>query len=202
MAKCLLVKVRRETSVAVFRQCEIREKYLAIYKESFDEVITYLEKAGALEPGALRLTTIDDNAIRAWKSQWKGRSRKHAHGAWDWQNLASKRARSCKRFDVAVWGEDVLCGLSVGKLTRGKKTVRMDYLEACPTAHPLEKRITMIVVAVALSVAKKVGAQHVAIFNPIKDKEEKVLKHYQSYGFTQRMLYGRFLKNVLYKEVV
>ncbi|ELI3982568.1 hypothetical protein Q7206_004816, partial [Escherichia coli] len=96
----------------------------------------------------------------------------------------------------------VLCGLSVGKLTRGKKTVRMDYLEACPTAHPLEKRITMIVVAVALSVAKKVGAQHVAIFNPIKDKEEKVLKHYQSYGFTQRMLYGRFLKNVLYKEVV
>ncbi|MGG6760233.1 UNVERIFIED_CONTAM: hypothetical protein ITH83_25335, partial [Salmonella enterica subsp. enterica serovar Weltevreden] len=116
--------------------------------------------------------------------------------------LVSKRARSCKRFDVAVWGEDVLCGLSVGKLTRGKKTVRMDYLEACPTAHPLEKRITMIVVAVALSVAKKVGAQHVAIFNPIKDKEEKVLKHYQSYGFTQRMLYGRFLKNVLYKEVV
>lgn len=188
--------------MAVFRQCEIREKYLAIYKESFDEVITYLEKAGALEPGVLRLTTIDDNATRAWKSQWKGRSRKHAHGAWDWQNLVSKRARSCKRFDVAVWGEDVLCGLSVGKLTRGKKTVRMDYLEACPTAHPLEKRITMIVVAVALSVAKKVGAQHVAIFNPIKDKEEKVLKHYQSYGFTQRMLYGRFLKNVLYKEVV
>ncbi len=71
----------------------------------------------------------------------------------------------------------MLCGLSVGKLTRGKKPVRRDYLEACPTSHPRQNLITMIVVAVALSVAKKVGAQHVAILNPIKDKEEKVLNH-------------------------
>ncbi len=60
----------------------------------------------------------------------------------------------------------------------------------------------MIAGAGALSVAKKVGAQHVRIFNPIKDKAEKVLKHYQSYGFTQRMMYVRFMKNVMYKEDV
>ncbi len=56
----------------------------------------------------------------------------------------------------------------------------------------------MLVVAVAQSVAKKVAAQHVAISNQINDKEDKVLNHYQAYGFTQRMLYGRFLKHVLY----
>lgn len=188
-----------EKVVATFRQCEIREKYLDIYKEAFDEVIAYLEKAGAIKTGSLKLSTIDHMAIQAWKTEWKGRSLRHGHGEWDWQKLVSKRAKTCKRFDIAVWGEGILCGLSVGKISRGKKTIRMDYLQACPVSHPLEKRIAMIVVAVALSVGKKVGAQHVAIFNPVNDK---VINHYASLGFARKTIYGRFLKNVMYKDIL
>ncbi|EEU9561226.1 hypothetical protein FXI36_24390 [Escherichia coli] len=187
--------------MAVFRQCEIRDKYLSIYKEAFEEVIALLETQGVISQGFLKITIIDNNAIQAWKADWYGRSKKHAHGAWDWQQMVNKRSKSCKKLDIAIWGDGILCGLSVGKISRGNRTVRLDYLEAHPSAHPLERRVTMIIVAVALLVAKKIGAKHVAVFNPVKDKEEKVLKHYLSYGFRRQQLYGRFLKNVLYKDV-
>ncbi|HFQ5650829.1 TPA: hypothetical protein ACHR3F_004143 [Yersinia enterocolitica] len=178
--------------------CSVRGRYVSIYQDAFDEVIEAYIDAGFFQRGQLKLTTIDEIAIHAWKNEWGGKTRKHRHGGWDWQRMASKRAKRCKKFDLAIWGDNVLCGLSLGLVTRGKKTVRLDYLEACPTSHPLESLITPIVIAVAIAVGQRVGAEYVAIFNPVN---EAVEKHYGNLGFVKRRMYNRFLKNVMYKEI-
>lgn len=178
--------------------CEVREKYLQIYQEAFTEVVDIYEQTGVLGETELRLSPIDKVALATWSSSWMGKSSKHKHGEWHWDRMVAKRIKRCKKFDLAIWGDGVLCGLSLGMVSRGRKTIRMDYLQACPVKHPLEEQITAIAVAVAISVAQKVGAAHVAIFNPIN---EKVENHYRKYGFEKKRVYSRFLKNVMYLDV-
>ena len=180
------------------RYCEVREKYLRIYQEAFNEVVATYAQADVLGGVELRLSAVDDVALSSWSSEWMGKSSKSKHGEWHWDRMVAKRIKRCKKFDLAIWGDGVLCGLSLGMISRGRKTIRMDYLQACPIKHPLEKQITAIAVAVAISVAQRVGAEHVAIFNPVN---EKVENHYRRFGFEKKRVYSKFLKNVMYLDV-
>ncbi|MDR8492967.1 hypothetical protein OSC18_26140 [Serratia nevei] len=178
--------------------CEIRERYLQIYHDAFDEVVKTYESAGVLAGVELKLSPIDKSALSAWSVEWMEKSVKQKHGEWHWDKMVAKRIKRCKKFDLAIWGDGILCGLSLGLVTRGRKTVRMNYLQACPIKHPLEKQIAAIAVAVAIAVGQRVGAEHVAIFNPVNAKVEN---HYRKLGFEKRRIYSRFLKNVMYMDV-
>lgn len=178
--------------------CGVRERYLKIYQEAFDEVVATYVEAGVLAGIELRLSPIDKTALSAWSSEWMGKSAKQKHGEWQWDRMVAKRIKQCKKFDLAIWGDGILCGLSLGLVTRGKKTVRMNYLQACPVKHPLEKQIAAIAVAVAIAVGQRVGADHVAIFNPVN---EKVENHYRKLGFEKRTVYSRFVKNAMYMDI-
>ncbi|MGL5103079.1 MAG: hypothetical protein ACRC6N_11220 [Plesiomonas sp.] len=180
------------------KHCKVREKYLSVYKAAFTEVIEALVSANRVKEGSLKLTTIDELTIQAWKKEWLTQSPRHKHGEWDWKKMVTKRIKRCKKFDLAIWGEGMLCGLTLGMVTKGSKTVRMDYLQACPSSHPLESKITEIAVSVAIAVGQRVGASHIAIFNPIN---ETVERHYMNLGFQKKRIYGNFIKNALYLDV-
>lgn len=176
----------------------VRERYLNLYQEAFDEVVATYVEAGVLAGIELRLSPIDKAALAAWSTEWMGKSAKQKHGEWDWEKMVAKRIKRFKKFDLAIWGDGILCGLSLGLVTRGKKTVRMNYLQACPVKHPLEKQIAAIAVAVAIAVGQRVGAEHVAIFNPVN---EKVESHYRKLGFEKRKIYKGLVKNAMYLDV-
>ncbi|MEZ2637706.1 hypothetical protein ACBP95_18670 [Morganella morganii] len=178
--------------------CSVRKKYTDIYIDSFNEVIDLYESEGVIPKGMLKLTSINDHVLDEWFKSWYGRSNRFKHGNWHWDRMIAKRRKKCKRFDLAIWSGEVLCGLTLGGVSRGNKTVRIDYIEANPNKHPLDKKIAGIAIAVAISVGQKINASHVAIFNPVNDKVESL---YRKFGFQRMSLYGRFLKNVMYLEV-
>ncbi|ENK6301882.1 hypothetical protein ACSHDQ_003434 [Edwardsiella ictaluri] len=178
---------------------EVNNKYMSIYYDAFDEVVDTFRIAGVLGETQLKLTPINDEAIAYWKAEWMGRSRRHKHGGdWDWERIVKKSLKRFKKFDLAIWGDGVLCGLTIGLVTRGRKNVRLNYLQACPVKHPLETLIASIAVSVAIAVAQRVGAEHVAMCNPVNDKVEE---HYRKLGFERKSIYGRHVKNAMYKNV-
>ncbi|WGL97817.1 hypothetical protein QE177_11510 [Arsenophonus sp. aPb] len=182
--------------MGVIKSCEVRIKYLQIYQAAFDEVVATYDEIGVLSDVKLRLSPIDEIALSSWSSDWMGKSSKHKHGKWDWKKIVTKRLKRCKKFDLAIWGNGILCGLSLGMVSKGKKTIRMDFLQACPVKHPLEKQIAEI--AVAIAAGQRVGAEHVAIFNPINKDVEN---HYKKLGFVRKKIYNRYLRNVMYKAI-
>lgn len=178
---------------------EVKDKYMEIYYEAFDEVVAAYEEAGVLGGTKLCLTPINDTAIAHWEAQWMGKPRRHRHGGdWDWRKIVKKAIKRYKKFELAIWGDGVLCGLTLGLVTRGRKNVRLNYLQGCPVKHPLEKQIAAIAVSVAIAVAQRIGAEHIAMCNPVN---EQVEEHYRKLGFERKSIYGRHVKNAMYKAV-
>lgn len=178
---------------------EVKDKYIGLYLDAFEEVIETFKLTEALNGIDLKLTPINDDAIAHWVQNWKGKPRRHKHGSdWDWSRIVKKAVKRYKKFDLAIWGNGVLCGLTIGLVTRGRKNVRLNYLQGCPGNHPLEKLIATIAVSVAVSVAQRVGAEHVSICNPVNAEVEAL---YRNLGFQRLNIYGRHVKNAMYMAV-
>jgi hypothetical protein len=87
-------------------------------------------------PAAVRLSMIDDAALRAWREKWRPSSNRP--GGWDWREQRLRLASTVSRFEVTIWSRPLLGGLAIGKPSKGASHLAMQLLEgnAAPT-HPL-----------------------------------------------------------------
>ena len=71
---------------------------------------------------------------------------------------------------VAIWHGELLCGLGRGYLTRrrlgGRQAAVLQYVESCPSNHPLRGRIIEIAAAAAEIYGAESGARHLRLMNP------------------------------------
>jgi hypothetical protein len=116
--------------------------------------------------GTVRLAPIDGDAIESWNSTWIPR-RDGGVGGWDWDDLMRRQRRFVARLDVAVWSGNSLCGLAIGRLSGGRETVRIDYVEGCPVNHPLKGHIIPIVAQLAVTTAQMFEARSVRFHRPL-----------------------------------
>jgi hypothetical protein len=100
----------------------------------------------------------------ALSRMWLGPTRL---ASWDWARVTKRPSGT--RFDLAIWHDTRLCGLAAGPA--GEAWIGMEYLEACPSPHPLRGMITGIALAVLetqaaalnLSEARLLGAEPVLV---------------------------------------
>ena len=118
---------------------------------------------------------------------WKGRM-----VDWDWFEIKRKFRNVPARFELAISIDGVLCGLMIGKPSRGRRHISAYYLERNPDhRNPLKGQSTAIFLDGLALYGLALGCTHARLIDPLK----AVISRYEQAGFV------RFTKkNRLYCE--
>lgn len=99
---------------------------------------------------------------------------------WAWRQLVEQFRRSHNsRLDVAIWHNNQLAGLALGKVSAGKLVVRVSYVEGAPAHTPLTGYVFPIVDAYLEQYAVALGVDEIALQDPL----EEVVPYYQEFGY-------------------
>lgn len=125
---------------------------------------------------AIRLAQIDRAALIAAK-QWELSPNRHTD--WNWfEGYSAFRFAHPKRFELAIWENNELISLTLGRPTYHGTAMRMDFLEAAPD---YEGRIKIFPIAflALMAYARALGAVEVRLVKPIN---ETVRRYYERHG--------------------
>lgn len=156
----------------------------AAYDEIRSAVYDLVAGAAEIDFGvAVKITPIAQ-AITTWEAVWvPAHPGGAAHGGFDWREAFSILRHKAERFDAAIWCNGLLCGLAIGKPSRGKRHVTVYLLEgARHTTNPLKGRVLAIILTLADEYAKALNAGHVRLMNPVPG----MIQTYQALGYRYR----------------
>ena len=155
------------------------------------ELIPYAEKH------AISLEGINHKAILKFKI-WQHSPERMVH--WEWGiGAADYRKRYPKRFEMATWYHNTLCGLTLGRPTTGGSRMRLDFVERRPGINPLKGKIAAISLTAIEVYARLIDAHEVRIMNP----DENLLDYYSSFGYSTKLFKIRgSTSNYLRKQFV
>lgn len=125
----------------------------------------------------LELRLIDAAALSAAK-KWDADPARFLD--WDWQGgYHAFQYRHPKRFELAVWHQESLASLSLGRPTYHGAGLRLDFIEAKPAKPRIQ--VLPIVLLTMNAYALIIGANELRIMNPINDE---VKRYYETFGFS------------------
>ncbi|MCF6338871.1 MAG: hypothetical protein L3J84_13125 [Gammaproteobacteria bacterium] len=129
----------------------------------------------------IMLTDIDSSALKA-VPMWLGMTCSRPRAEWSWEE-ASKiyRKKYPKRFELAIWYKNELCGLSYGRPSFASTRIRIELIEGAPRiGNPLgPKRVVPITIINATAYAGILGAKELRIMNPAN----ALIGYYESLDF-------------------
>lgn len=123
--------------------------------------------AGVTLTGPVRLTSIDGPALRIWKSRWQP-NLPEAVADWDWERLHAGYANDAYRFEMAIWSDEELCGLAIGKPSNGGTFLRVDVMQGAPILHPLKNLVRLFVVDTAIAYADCLDINELRLMRPLE----------------------------------
>jgi hypothetical protein len=136
-------------------------------------------------PHPVRFTEIDEIALASWRTTWN-RAHPFGYGAWDWEDLVRPVWRRPSGFHVAIWSQDLLCGLAAGRASKrrpsGRRhTLSVHFLEGNPDpGHPLKGYVAYLAIACAHAYGAALGVSTLRLVNPLAG----VRKLYSGLGFS------------------
>ena len=100
---------------------------------------------------------------------------------WDWKfGVQSYRKRYPNRLELAIWYNNSICGLSLGRPSYNGTRVRLDFIERIPGLNnPLKGRVTPIAVTTYEVYARLIDATQVRIIRPA----EELITYYTSLSY-------------------
>lgn len=159
--------------LATHRDAE--ERYTAIRKAVIGQVNQDL--VNRREHGN-KARLIDIETL-AHSKQWERSSKRRVD--WDWMSgYSAFKFRYPKRFEMALWHNNKLASLTLGRPTYSGHRMRMDFIEACPE-KPSDLKIFEISLFAIGIYAQMLGADELRIMNPINTQ---VRDYYASFGLS------------------
>lgn len=150
-----------------------------------------LREAQSRVPG-INFQTITPDALSASRSWDHASSRKVD---WDWtEGYAAFRFRYPKRFELAMWQQQKLIALSMGRPTYYGNSLRLDFIEASPRELGERPPVFRGVLLAYGVYARLINAREIRITSPINDE---VRAFYESYGYQYVAKH-----DYLYREVI
>jgi hypothetical protein len=126
----------------------------------------------------ISLSSINKAALQAWQNHWMPRSTRP--GGWNWREQRSRLASTVSRFDVAIWSGEVLCGLAIGKPSKGPSHLTIQLLEGNPAeTHPLKGSVAECAVEAGISYARLLEKAQLRLLRPLPG----ALPTYRRLGF-------------------
>lgn len=138
----------------------------------------------------VRLTDIDYSALMAadaWRSAYSSAGKSvHAPG-WDWYKEARRFGRRARRVELAIWVDETLCGLALGRVSDRRVVATIHLLEGNPIGNPLGGKVISIATRFLEVLAVTLGCREAAIASPIP----ALISRYRSVGFVKEMTKGK-----------
>lgn len=158
---------------------ESTEVYRYARQRAFDLVRDSLVSRRVLGPG-FSVRPLDATAVDTWEMTWRGTRHWTHKGGFPWRVLQRQYCRKPRNFHVALWYEDELCGLAVGRVSEGHENLALHFMEGSPDPeHALRGNVADVVFACAQLYARAVGAGWLVLKNPDRNLES----FYQELGF-------------------
>ncbi len=145
------------------------------------------------------LSSIDHEATEFARLEWTKYYGPHTHNgfAFSWERLYHKFRHRPAFFDIAIWqivdGRRVLQGLALGKPSRGKTRLSLNWVERSFAPTYMRPGILLPVLACTELYAKFLGCERVLIREPVDPDK------YARYGYVSRVLKG--VGKVMLKEL-
>lgn len=154
---------------------DAEERYTQIRKAVIDETNRQFLRNGQRN---ITAKLVDPAALGASK-KWLNSARRRVD--WDWvQGYSDFRFRYPKRFEMALWHQKSLAGLTLGRPTYTGARLRLDYIEGNPDKSEDVQVFQPAFVAMAIY-AQAIDADELRIMNPIN---KTVRQYYERFGFT------------------
>lgn len=155
---------------------EAEQRYDGLRKSALENVESGFSES---QKGRLKARIITTEALNA-STLWDTVNTRRV--GWDWINeYAMFRFRHPKRFEMALWQNDKLISLSLGRPTYAGTAMRLDLVEASPKELGERVNVMPLVLASLETWARLLEARQIRIMHPIN---ETVRNHYASFGFT------------------
>jgi hypothetical protein len=149
-----MLPIRHERSAA-------ENRYRALRRLAFQEAEATLGSAGIKAD----LRTIDATALEAF-AEWRNRL-----VGWPWADMVPDWRRGYPdRFDLAVWSDDTLCGLALGRPSPGPSHLALYYMEGAPPRHhPLKGRVMTVVLTALRAYAIVLSKKELRLVEPFPE---------------------------------
>lgn len=145
----------------------------------------------------ISLRGIDDRALTE-SGKWELMRDRQVD--WPWMGGYRNYSYSYpKRFELAIWYNDLLCSLSLGRPSYMGSRLRLEFIESRPEEHPLRGRVTPIVVSVAEVYAVLIGASQLRIIDPV---DRRLIEYYSSFSYLYRDGSGEKGAHYLVKDLL
>jgi len=112
----------------------------------------------------LRLTSIDVTALKAWRETWADHPDRRCR--WDWEVFGRMYRKHFARFETAIWRDNVLAGLSIGRMSASRQIVSVNFVEGAPHEGGLRGRVMMVVSEVAVGLGDYYGSRAIRFTEP------------------------------------
>ncbi|UNW12062.1 hypothetical protein MP631_18600 [Xanthomonas phaseoli pv. phaseoli] len=152
-----------------------------------------------LEPDfpEVRLTEIDGRArteANSWMIPVKSPTTAKVPD-WDWKDLWKEFSNKACRVDVAVWVNDSLYGLAIGRVSRRRVLATIHYLQRSPLMPQSGISLGRIATAYLVALAEQLGCSEVAVDRPL----DELIGYYKNLGFTKEVRKGKKIVKLVWR---
>ncbi|QDQ26949.1 hypothetical protein FNU76_11570 [Chitinimonas arctica] len=139
----------------------------------------------------IRLTLISAEALRqaaSWSSTCSSTKAVYLPG-WNREVELRKFRRRPRRVEVAIWyGEALLCGIALGRISDRRVVATIHFLQGNPLAdNPISGKVGALATRFLEIYALELGCTYISIEHPVPE----LIEYYENLGFTNRVVRGR-----------
>jgi hypothetical protein len=108
-------------------------------------------------------------------------------GGWDWAKLLNSFRRRPRHVELAVWVDQILCALLLGRVSDNRVVATIYFLERRPLDNPLAGSIALIATRYIETLALLLGCKQAALDSPLPD----LIDFYAKLGYIGATKKGR-----------
>lgn len=153
---------------------DAEERYTIIRKAVLDELNREFHSSNQ---NSIKAKLIDSAAL-AQSERWNLSSKRKVDWAWG-EGYSTFKFRHPKRFEMALWHNNLLVSLSLGRPTYQGTKLRLDFIEGNPD-KPSSVKVFEPTFLAMVGYAQALGAKELRIMNPINGD---VKRYYERFGF-------------------
>lgn len=161
----------------------ISQKYTQLRLSICEQVTEFFENEHPELKGHLHLTEIDAAALQAMRNTWEPHPiySRNVGTVEDWKyTLQQYRISYNSRMELAIWYDNQLCTLMLGKVSNGKLTLKITYLQGAYNIEQLVGLRLAVATTYAETYASALDIDWVGVQDPYEGAEHL----YRDNGFT------------------